>query len=397
MSNPYPAYSCTGGPNEEVIEEIVQTTSGILSVIGSGFIVLDVLRKLFMEKNGVSLTDPYQRIMLGLSFFDIMTSFFDNVMGTWITPKETGWWMAIGNEATCTAQGFFTAFGFMGSFGYQIALSLNILLLISFGWSQKRFACTVEIPMHIFIFVVSLAYGIIPLPLDSYNPQCGQCLVLPLEYECNDPAFDGELCVRGSPMVGLVWYRLFLAALWIMIIFCTLAMGWIYISVRRQEVKQTMYRFPGEATRDYHRESRRIRKILLLYTVALYVCWGVPLTIIFMSIELDAAVPFGVWAVIETLIPLIGFFNMLVYFLPNSLTYQKAHPGTWLVVSYWYIIIPQSKGCCLWCSKLFTNYGTSGDDVTDEAIMESSDLNFAMHNISHNKETRVLSPLSEDQ
>ena len=130
MSNPYPAYSCTGGPNEEVIEEIIQTTSGILSVIGSGFIVLDVLRKLFMEKNGVSLTDPYQRIMLGLSFFDIVHSFFDSVMGTWITPKETGWWMAIGNEATCTAQGFFTAFGFMGSFvsGFGVCSSFPLCL-----------------------------------------------------------------------------------------------------------------------------------------------------------------------------------------------------------------------------------------------------------------------------
>jgi len=341
--------------------------------------------------------------MLGLSFFDIMHSVFDSVMGTWMTPKETGWLMAIGNEASCTAQGFFTAFGFMGSFGYQIALSLNILLLISFGWSQKRFARTVEIPMHTFICVVSLVYGIIPLPLKGYNPTCGQCMWLPLEDECNDPAVDGELCVvRGSRMVGVVWWNLFWAAMWSMIIFCSLAMIWIYISVRGQEVRQTIYSFPGEETRDYHRESRRIRKILLLYTIALYICWGVPLTTIFMSIKLDAAewpesIPFGVRAVIETLIPLIGFFNMLVYFLPNSLTYQKAHPGAWLVMSYWYILIPQSKGCCQCCSKLFTNNSTGGDDVTDEAIMESLDLNFAMHNMSHNKETRVLPSLSEDQ
>mmetsp|Transcript_15664 Transcript_15664/g.17604 ORF Transcript_15664/g.17604 Transcript_15664/m.17604 type:complete len:169 (+) Transcript_15664:2-508(+) len=168
------------------------------------------------------------------------------------------------------------------------------------------------------------------------------------------------------------------------------------MSVRRQEVRQSIYSFPGEETRDYHRESRRIRKILLLYTVALYVCWGVPFIII-EATEYQDSTPFAVRAVIETLIPLIGFFNMLVYFLPNSLTYQEAHPGTWLVVSYWYILIPQSKGCGLLCSKLFTNYSTSGDDVTDEAIMESSDLSFAMHNISHNTETRVLSSLSDDQ
>jgi len=59
MLNPYPAYSCTGGPKEELIEEIIQTTSGILSVIGSGLIVLDVLRKLFKEKKKWTNSDGF--------------------------------------------------------------------------------------------------------------------------------------------------------------------------------------------------------------------------------------------------------------------------------------------------------------------------------------------------
>ena len=152
----YPPYSCTTGPNEEIAEELIQTMAGALSVFGSCYIAQDVLKRHFRQYHFLSCrrcqnanidngtnqanneafttndsrnfqnstrrpkkttaTDPYQRIMLGLSFFDICHSFFDSFMGTWMTPSETGWLMASGNQVSCSAQGFFTAFGFMGSF-----------------------------------------------------------------------------------------------------------------------------------------------------------------------------------------------------------------------------------------------------------------------------------------
>ena len=113
----YPAYSCRGGPNQEIALETIQKTSGVLSIIGSGLIVSDVLRKLLLKKeqNGlINRTDSYQRVMLGLSFFDIMYN-SQSFVGAWMTPQETGWWMAVGNQATCTAQGAFSQFGLMGS------------------------------------------------------------------------------------------------------------------------------------------------------------------------------------------------------------------------------------------------------------------------------------------
>ena len=112
-------YSCHDRQNKEIVWEIIAKATGVLSIIGSGLIVSDVLRKLIMKKenNGlIKWTDSYQRIMLGLSFFDIMYNIFFSFLGSWMTPQETGWVMVIGNQATCTAQGFFTQFGFMGSF-----------------------------------------------------------------------------------------------------------------------------------------------------------------------------------------------------------------------------------------------------------------------------------------
>ena len=81
---------------------IVAKISGALSCFGSGEIV-----QLVWKKWRRSSLDPYQRIMAGMSAYDVIISFFVFVMGTWMTPLETGWWGAAGNVSTCSAQGFF--------------------------------------------------------------------------------------------------------------------------------------------------------------------------------------------------------------------------------------------------------------------------------------------------
>mmetsp|Transcript_25666 Transcript_25666/g.27571 ORF Transcript_25666/g.27571 Transcript_25666/m.27571 type:complete len:150 (-) Transcript_25666:257-706(-) len=99
---------------------------------------------------------------------------------------------------------------------------------------------------------------------------------------------------------------------------------------------------------------------------------------------------FGVIVVIEIVVPLSGFNNMLVYFLPKCLKYQKTHPGTWLVMSYWHILILTSIGYCSWCSKLFNNVNPGGDDTTnEEMITNSSDMNFASYNTLPNIDTNT--------
>ena len=143
----YPAYSCHGGPNEEIALETIKKTSGVLSIIGSGLILLDVLRKLLLKKehNGlINRTDSYQRIMLGLSFFDIMYNFFGSFLGSWMTPQETGWLMAIGNKETCTAQGLFSHFGLIGSIVSDFGIRF---VLLSF------FCCRSPSFFSIFLFI----------------------------------------------------------------------------------------------------------------------------------------------------------------------------------------------------------------------------------------------------
>jgi len=327
-------YSCFANARQEIVAEVFRKTFSLLSIIGSSYIVADVIRTRRNDK----ATDPYQRIMLCLGTFDIL---FSSVcfLGTWLTPKETGWLWSVGNTSSCSTQGFFTVLGLMGEFLYQMALSLNALILIVFGWNQEKFAEKVEKPLHTTIITVALTTALVPLAYQSYNPSCGTCWSMFIADKCS----DGEECiVRGSRTVFVAYSYIQGATLFIMNVFCTVAMVWVYLHVRRQELKMQEYNFRGH-NEEHHRESKRIRKILLLYTLSLYLTWGVYAVTANLYIFLSLNIPFFVRVLFESSLPSsLGFFNMLVYFLPNSLKYQEDHPGTWLVTSYFHVLHPST-------------------------------------------------------
>mmetsp|Transcript_6874 Transcript_6874/g.9138 ORF Transcript_6874/g.9138 Transcript_6874/m.9138 type:complete len:113 (-) Transcript_6874:944-1282(-) len=103
-------FSCVGSARNELIVAIFIKTGAFLSTVGSSLIVSDVAKKVRFGKE----TDPYQRIMVGLSTLDVLVSFFVLFLGTWMVPKETEWLWAAGNTSTCSAQGFFGVLGFYG-------------------------------------------------------------------------------------------------------------------------------------------------------------------------------------------------------------------------------------------------------------------------------------------
>jgi len=372
-------FSCVGSARNELILEIVRRIIGFLSIIGSSFIVSDIVKKVH-DGNG---TDPYQRIMLVLSMFDIIYSIFVPFGGTWMVPKGTGWRWAVGNTASCSAQGFFYMFGAFGEIFYQAAISLNILLLIVFGWTQEKFAKKVEKPMHVIIITVVLIIAIVPLAFQSYNPFCGQCIPT-LVWKCSikDEKESCNWVLRGARTVAVVSDILSGSLLIIALIFCTVAMVWVYLHVRRQEVKMQRYVFRGSAS-EKHKESKRIRKILFLYTLSLYLTFGIFLIYVFVFVF--GRNSFSVWISLpRSVLPsLLGFYNMLVYFLPNCLKYQRDHPGTWLVTAYLQVL-RSSAPCALSLSGICCG---QKEDVED-----APEMNFAKYNTT-NEQT---APISDD-
>mmetsp|Transcript_17010 Transcript_17010/g.24108 ORF Transcript_17010/g.24108 Transcript_17010/m.24108 type:complete len:266 (-) Transcript_17010:32-829(-) len=247
-----------------------------------------------------------------------------------------------------------------------MAISLNILLLINFGWKQEQFAKKVERPMHFIIITYVLTIAIIPLVSETYNPLCGTCFLNVIWDTCSTKD-EGELCiVRGNEQVVTVIRLIAFALILIVLIFCTVAMVWVYLHVRRQEMRNRRYIFGGSNNTENHRESRRIRKILFLYTLSLYFSYAPGLFAAFANKPISASIS-------RTFVPLLGFWNMLVYFLPNCLKYQRDHPGTWLVTAYFQVLRPAP---CAWSPS-----GMCAGQK--EEVEDAPEMNFAKFNTTN--------------
>lgn len=89
--------------SQEIILYLLQIFSGTLSLIGSSTILFKIFRNLRRGNH----TTPYDRLILGLSICDVISS-LTYAMGPFLLPRDTSkrvW--ALGNDSTCTFLGFF--------------------------------------------------------------------------------------------------------------------------------------------------------------------------------------------------------------------------------------------------------------------------------------------------
>lgn len=91
--------------SQERVLSVLGIASASLSICGSALIITRILRcKTYIDS-------PYNRIMVGLSVSDIISS-FANGFGVFFLPKQCSprvW--AMGNETTCNMLGFLTQLG----------------------------------------------------------------------------------------------------------------------------------------------------------------------------------------------------------------------------------------------------------------------------------------------
>jgi hypothetical protein len=95
---------------QQVALAVTPKVTGLLSLLGSSWIVVEVLTQKSKRNN------VYNRILCAMSFFDVLTSAW-MFASTWPIPEGTeGVAFAAGNEKTCIAQGFFLQAGIIGPF-----------------------------------------------------------------------------------------------------------------------------------------------------------------------------------------------------------------------------------------------------------------------------------------
>lgn len=125
--------------------------SGLLSAWGSFQIMQLVLCRRRMEEDHADTTDnslqSYQRIMLGLSVSDLISSLALSLQA-FLLPAETSqriW--AVGNDVTCSMMGFFQQLS-LSNIWYTGMLSFLFLLAIRYSVSEERIAKVYEPWMH---------------------------------------------------------------------------------------------------------------------------------------------------------------------------------------------------------------------------------------------------------
>merc|ERR1712232_460694 len=113
-------------------DEIITKVTSSLSIMGSIYIIQDVLRDPKKWKESI-----YHHIMLGLSTCDIISSIAFHFLHTWPQPKgyAPG---AYGTMATCDAVGFIGNTALIGAALYNCSLGTYFLVKVKYSWTRSR-------------------------------------------------------------------------------------------------------------------------------------------------------------------------------------------------------------------------------------------------------------------
>lgn len=181
---------------------------GALSMLASYFIIRDIVIR-YYRRERIRLTS---KVIFELSIGDFFGSFFSAVLGTWMAPKESGAYMAVGTTVSCTAQGFLQAFF------YGIAITMNAVLAIIYchlvivdredGTRTKR---SVRLILGAPL-LIPLVLSVMPLTYDGYNyTDASVCGVGEFPLGClaiEDEEIFPDGCTRGMMAVAMKYIQL---------------------------------------------------------------------------------------------------------------------------------------------------------------------------------------------
>ncbi|CAJ1929959.1 unnamed protein product [Cylindrotheca closterium] len=159
----------------------------------------------------------YNRLVIGMCFADMLSS-FAHFLSTWPMPADSGAAFAVGNEATCRIQGFFTQYS-ISSHLYVASMGAFYLLAIKYGWKEKHFAKWGHL-FHLIPIGFGLASSITVTVMDIIGPAILWCWIAPQE---DRPDLD----------VNLYRMVLFYVPLWSAMLFVGINLIFVFLYVHR--------------------------------------------------------------------------------------------------------------------------------------------------------------------
>jgi hypothetical protein len=147
--------------NQELAVAIATMTAGLLSMLGSGLIINNIISKQKYKR------DTYHRLLLGTCITDFASS-LGWFMAPIAPPKESSpRYLPIGNIESCTTQAFLVQVG-IGFMLYNACLSLYYVMTIRYNVSKTVMAHR-ERYMHSISLFWGFGISIIPIPMNIYN------------------------------------------------------------------------------------------------------------------------------------------------------------------------------------------------------------------------------------
>lgn len=268
---------------KQIAIAVLPKFSGFLSLIGSGFIVYDIICNHFniepdwctkkkkdefagssaFSRRTASMnaakgrssrrfaqrktlkTSAYYRLMLAMSISDFIVSgaWFCT---TWPIPRDdlvldnpSDWLYGnIGTQRTCTAQAFFIQLGIVTPF-YNALLALYYYLTIRREWKEEDFKCKIEYAGHFVTIAWGVSTSVAGLAMELFNNSNVWCWIASYPRGCGDGP-DQEPCVRGKNAKVLRW-AFYYGPLWVMIFLVALFMSLVYAYVRGLDNKMDQY------------------------------------------------------------------------------------------------------------------------------------------------------------
>eukprot|EP00551_Chaetoceros_affinis_P012661 CAMPEP_0203663660 /NCGR_PEP_ID=MMETSP0090-20130426/1220_1 /ASSEMBLY_ACC=CAM_ASM_001088 /TAXON_ID=426623 /ORGANISM="Chaetoceros affinis, Strain CCMP159" /LENGTH=411 /DNA_ID=CAMNT_0050526651 /DNA_START=137 /DNA_END=1369 /DNA_ORIENTATION=+ len=314
---------------------IIPKITGTLSMMGSFYIIQDILRN--PHKRKVSF---YHRLMLGLSVSDTIYSFSAFVLTSWPMPRDY-FIMAAGNVSTCDASAFVSSIGMFATPLYNCSLVTYYLLQLKYRWSDQRIR-DVEKYLHIVPWVVGLGVGVAGLATKAFGPLLTGCWATQAyPIECKYPGSNVE-CIRGGNNQQLYFGILYFFNILFAILYVSISMFHVYKTVITIERNSEKYSFVFTLTRlrrrqhdggeeswvqehnnkkrrkNLRKRSRRVMVQGLLYSVAMILISIFPL-VAFLQFLIRSNETGGIPQIeicIAIFSPLQGFFNTFIYLMP---------------------------------------------------------------------------------
>ena len=311
---------------QELALDIIQRVTAMMSILGSSFIMYEVLKN--PKKRGMA----YHLQMLALSIADVLFS-TARFIEDWPAP-DSGW---------CTARGFLLLFAFAPEAMLNAGVCLYYLFFVYFAWSEEKILRHQRV-FIIFPIIWGLISAILPLAQGMINPSRGdgKCMLKKTPAGCK-----GSECTPDEYYYYLYRFVLIDIPVWVSFGVAFISMCCVYYKVSKDEREQGgqapagwLWFAQDEEGQDTSRtiRSRRIARQSFWYLLNFFLTY-VGHTAARIVVAFDGSVPYGQRVFVAIFLPWQGFWNAIIYIRPRYMRNREKYPD----MSIWQAIMTEDE------------------------------------------------------